>query len=91
MCKTCDLSPTRRLSGTCMPYCVLQGSCQLMMWENLALNDGTACLRSIGAGLTERGVCESGKCYVAAPAGCGDGVVDQGEECDDSSGCCTDR
>jgi len=41
----------------------------------LAADDGTACV----AGSVENGVCRSGVCF---PPGCGDGIVEAGEDCD---------
>ena len=80
------------LSGTCVPSCVIEGlaGCRILAAQTLAFANGTPCLLQVSETETAAGVCESGKCMVRAASSCGNGVVDDGEECDDSSGCCTD-
>ena len=51
-----------------------------------SLPDGTLCSSSSTSSTIADGVCRAGNCERTAT--CGDGVVDFGEECDDSSTCC---
>ena len=92
VCALYGLSECEKGAGdTCKEHCIHGGTCYALATlvspsdaPDTYLSAGRPCVTSSGA----EGVCDdSGTCVSAAT--CGNGVVEAGEECDDTSKCCS--
>jgi cysteine-rich repeat protein len=63
---------------------IVAGLDENSQWATKSVLEGARCKTAAGVD----GICRNLVCQTAAPA-CGNGIVDAGEECDDSTACCS--